>query len=53
MKPLDETGIQASSDQVQFVLEMNQGWFERNKIGAGTTVRTPRGSLAETYFSRQ
>lgn len=52
MKPLDETGIQASSDQVQFVLEMNQGWFERNKIGAGTTVRTPRGSLGETYFSR-
>lgn len=52
MKPLDETGIQASSDQVQYVLEMNQGWFERNQVGVGTTVRTPRGTLGETYFQR-
>jgi uncharacterized membrane protein (UPF0127 family) len=52
MKPLDETPIQASSDQIQYVLEMKQGWFERNHIGVGTAVRTERGSLAETYFGR-
>jgi uncharacterized membrane protein (UPF0127 family) len=50
MKPLDETPIQASSDQVQYVLEMKQGWFERNHIGVGTSVRTERGSLSQTYF---
>ena len=53
MKPLDQSGIQASSDQVQYVLEMKQGWFERNRIGPGTIVRSARGSLAETYFGRR
>jgi uncharacterized membrane protein (UPF0127 family) len=53
MKPLDETPIRASSDQVQFVLEMNQGWFERNQIRPGMTIRTDRGTLAETYFGQR
>jgi uncharacterized membrane protein (UPF0127 family) len=53
MKPLDETPIEASSDQVQYVLEMKQGWFRRNQIGVGAVVRTERGSLSETYFGRQ
>jgi uncharacterized protein len=52
MKPLDETPIEATSDQVQFVLEVKQGWFERNKIAPGTLVRTERGALGETYFGR-
>ena len=52
MKPLDETPIQAGSDEVQFVLEMPQGWFERNKIAVGTVVRTEAGSLSETYFRK-
>jgi len=50
MKPLDEAAIQAASDRVQFVLEMNQGWFSRHKVSAGMVVRTERGSLQETYF---
>src|SRR4051812_35877877 len=45
MKPLDETGIEASSDNVQYVLETKQGWFERNKVPVGAIVRTDRGSL--------
>jgi uncharacterized membrane protein (UPF0127 family) len=52
MKPLDETPIQAATDQVQYVLEMRQGWFQRNQIGVGTVMRTERGSLAETYFGK-
>jgi uncharacterized protein len=52
MKPLDETPIPSASNQVQYVLEMRQGWFERNHIGVGTSVRTERGTLAETYFRR-
>jgi uncharacterized membrane protein (UPF0127 family) len=50
MKPLDETAIPSASNQVQYVLEMKQGWFERNHIGPGTVVRTERGSLGQTYF---
>jgi len=53
MKPLDETPIRAASDRVQFVLEMNQGWFARHKVAAGMVVRTERGSLQETYFGRK
>ncbi len=52
MKPLDETPIQAGSDQVQYVLEMKQGWFERNHVAVGAAVRTERGTLAQAYFGR-
>ena len=52
MKPLDETPIEAKTDQVQYVLEVKQGWFERNKVNVGMLVRTEQGSLRETYFRR-
>lgn len=50
MKPLDESPIQAASDRVQYVLEMNQGWFGRHNITTNMVIRTERGSLRETYF---
>ena len=53
MKPLDESPIEAVSDNVQFVLEMNQGWFARHHVAPGTVVKTERGSLLETYFGRK
>ncbi|MCI0535377.1 MAG: DUF192 domain-containing protein [Verrucomicrobiales bacterium] len=52
MKPLDETPIQAQSDRVQYVLEVKQGWFERNQVAVGMLVRTEAGTLRETYFRR-
>jgi uncharacterized protein len=52
MKPKDETAITAKTDQVRYVLETRQGWFTRHHIGAGTVVRTARGSLAETFWGR-
>jgi hypothetical protein len=53
MKPFDENTIQAGTDQVQYVLEMKQGWFDRHNVGKGTLVRTEKGSLAETFFRRR
>jgi len=53
MKPKDETTIRAESDRVQYVLEVNQGWFQRHNIAVGTQVRTERGSLAETFFRQR
>ena len=52
MKPLDETPIQASADNVQFVLETRQGWFQRHQIEVGTVIRAERGSLRDVFFRR-
>lgn len=49
LQPLDETPVEARSDQVQYVLEMRQGWFERHRIGPGALVRTELGSLSEVF----
>ena len=53
LKPLDENPVYAKSDQVQYVLEVKQGWFERNGVGVGAIVRTEHGSLPETFFRRK
>ena len=47
LKPFDETPAMSSSANIQFVLEVAQGWFPRHKITTGTVIRTPHGSLAE------
>jgi uncharacterized protein len=49
LNPLDENAVMAKSDQVQYVLEMKQGWFKRHHLGAGTAIRTERGTLRETF----
>jgi uncharacterized membrane protein (UPF0127 family) len=44
--------VVAAHDDIQFVLEVKEGWFARHGIAPGTVIRTERGSLAETFFSR-
>ena len=53
LKPLDETPVEAGSDNIQFVLETPQGWFKKNNIGIGTVIRTERGSLLQTFFKKR
>lgn len=53
MKPKDETPIPAASNRVQYVLEVNQGWFQRHNIAVGTQIRSERGTLAETFFRQK
>jgi hypothetical protein len=53
MKPQDTNSIVAASADVQYVLEVNQGWFVRHHIDPGTLVRSEFGSLPETFFSRR
>jgi uncharacterized membrane protein (UPF0127 family) len=53
LEPLNETSVTARSDNIQYVLETNRGWFERNKIGPGVLIRTERGTLRETFFGKQ
>lgn len=52
MKPRDESPIPAGSDQVQYVLEMNLGWFQRHNVTPGMLISTERGSLSKLFFGR-
>jgi hypothetical protein len=53
LKPQDTNSVMAASNDVQYVLEVNQGWFLRHHIPSGTLVRTEFGGLRETFFSRR
>lgn len=52
LNPGDEVGVQSQSDNLQFVLEVPQGWFKRHNLGPGVLIRTERGSLLSTFFQR-
>ncbi len=52
LQPGDEVGVQSKTSNIQFVLEVPQGWFTRHNIKTGAVIRTERGSLMETFFRR-
>jgi uncharacterized membrane protein (UPF0127 family) len=43
-------GVLSARENIRFVLETRDGWFTRHNIGAGTVIRTEKGSLAETFL---
>jgi uncharacterized membrane protein (UPF0127 family) len=52
MKPQDTNTIRAATNNIQFVLETKQGWFERHNIKAGMVVTTEKGSLKKTFLEK-
>ena len=52
LNPFDESPVESSTDQISYVLEVPQGWFQRKKIEVGAFVRTDRGTLQETFRRR-
>ena len=48
----DNVGVNSSNDNIQFVLEVNDGWFARHNINVGTLIRTERGTLPQTFTQR-
>ena len=46
----DTNSVVAASDNIQYVLEVNDGWFQRHNISTGTLVRTEIGSFQQTFF---
>jgi uncharacterized membrane protein (UPF0127 family) len=52
LQPGDERGVQSRSDNLQFVLEVPQGWFARHNVRTGMVARTEHGSLRKTFFRR-
>lgn len=53
LQPHNTNAVFASTDHVQYVLETNQGWFRRHNIRPGMVVRSERGSLMDTFFSKR
>lgn len=50
LQPGNETGVNSKSSNLQFVLEVPQGWFGRHNVKTGMLIRTELGSLQETFF---
>ena len=49
LKSLDETPVYSTATNIQFVLEMNTGWFTRNNLGTGAVIRTQVGLLPNAF----
>jgi uncharacterized protein len=52
MKPRDETPIPSKSDQVLYVLEMKQGWFDRHGVRPGVAISSERGPFSQIFRRR-
>lgn len=52
LQPHDTNAVLSATDDVEFVLETPQGWFQRHNIRPGTVVVTEKGSLKKTYLSQ-
>jgi uncharacterized membrane protein (UPF0127 family) len=52
LQPGNEIPVKSKSSNLQFVLEVPQGWFTRHNVRTGMVIRTERGSLQETFFRR-
>jgi uncharacterized membrane protein (UPF0127 family) len=48
----DANPVAAATDNIQYVLEVKDGWFARHNINTGTVIRTDKGSLRETFFPK-
>ena len=51
MEPLDETPIGSASREIRFVLEVNQGWFTRHKVGIGARMTINEMSPGDCFFA--
>jgi uncharacterized membrane protein (UPF0127 family) len=49
LHPRDETGVDSQSSNIQYVLEVKQGWFTRHNISTGSVIRTQYGALKQTF----
>jgi uncharacterized protein len=47
--PRKEEPVEAGSDNIQYVLEVPQGWFARHNISTGAVVRTQYGELRRSF----
>lgn len=53
LHPSDENPVPSRSENIQFVLEVPQGWFRRHNITPGMLVRTAQGELRKSFSLRR
>lgn len=53
LQPYNTNAVLANGDNIRFVLETQQGWFERHHIGTNVSISTERGPLMQTFFGRR
>ena len=46
----DTNGVLSATSNIGYVLEVNDGWFQRHGVNTGMLVRTEIGSLQQTFF---
>ena len=47
LEPRNTNNVPSFSDRIQFVLEVNQGWFKRHNINTGMVIRAETGPLKQ------
>jgi hypothetical protein len=50
LRSFNTNSVVAASDNIRFVLEAPQGWFQKHHIGQGVAIATEKGPLMQTFF---
>ena len=50
LEKYDTNSVVAAQPNIQYVLEVNDGWFRRHNVNTGMLVSTELGSLQQTFF---
>ena len=49
MEPLNEESVPSKSDNIRYILEVNQGWFAKHGIEPGTLITSEKGDLSDLF----
>jgi uncharacterized membrane protein (UPF0127 family) len=52
LQPHDTNLVLSATDNIEFVLETPQGWFQRHNIRTGTIIVSERGPLKKTFLGQ-
>ena len=53
LEKYDTNSVVAAKPDIQYVLEVNDGWFQRHNVTTGMLIRTELGSLQQTFFQNR
>ena len=46
----DTNSVKAAREDIIFVLETSDGWFDRHHVGVGTVIQSEKGPLAQVFL---
>jgi uncharacterized membrane protein (UPF0127 family) len=52
LQPHDTNAVLSATDNIEFVLETPQGWFQRHNIKTGTMVASEKGPLKKVFLGQ-